>query len=64
MQNRKNGKLPPIMGTSLLGAVQLAGAPKWPLQCPQTTDENTLLPMTDWRSIYTPDPTRDGEFAF
>ncbi|KAG8324912.1 hypothetical protein J6590_080645, partial [Homalodisca vitripennis] len=51
-------------GTSLLGAVQLSGAPMWPVQRPQTTDENAFLRMTDWRSIYTADPTQDEESAF
>ncbi|KAG8300964.1 hypothetical protein J6590_063878 [Homalodisca vitripennis] len=53
-----------LMGNSLLGAVQLAGAPMWPLQRPLTTDENNFLRMTDWRSIYKVNPTRDKEFAF
>ncbi|KAG8255707.1 hypothetical protein J6590_086412, partial [Homalodisca vitripennis] len=52
------------LGKSLLEAMQLAGAPMWPLQRPQTTDENTFLRKTDWRSIYTAVPARDGELAF
>ncbi|KAG8316397.1 hypothetical protein J6590_051487, partial [Homalodisca vitripennis] len=41
------------LGTSLRGAVQLAGAPMWPLQRLPTTDENAFLRMIGWRSTYT-----------
>ncbi|KAG8270777.1 hypothetical protein J6590_077629 [Homalodisca vitripennis] len=50
-------------GTSLLGAVQLAGAPMWPLRRLATTDENAFLRMTGWRSTYTADPTGEESFC-